>query len=108
MLTEREARLLIEEVEKRYAEDQVRIEKRRAHFHNLPEADPVLPEAYANTYKFQIDTARQVHAKLKSRLDENHYLPEVRAPRNEPKSLARASRLEQVLANGWIQKEERQ
>lgn len=107
MLQEREARLLIDEVERRYAEDQRRIEMRRAHFHNLPSANPKLPAPYELAYAYQSDVPRQVHTKLKSRLTENHFLLRARGPQDEPDTNSRASRLEQVMNAGWAQIEKR-
>ena len=47
----------------------------RAHFNNLPEVGPKLPEPYADVLAVQGDEPRRLHAELKSRITENHFKP---------------------------------
>ena len=50
-----------------------RMRWRRAHFHNMPEADPVLSEPYNDSQKDQSDLPRRTHNATKARLLENHF-----------------------------------
>lgn len=50
-----------------------RMRWRRAHFHNLKEADPVLSEPYDAMQKDQSDLPRRAHNAVKARLLENHF-----------------------------------
>lgn len=60
---------------------------RRAHFFNLPEVDPLLPDPYGDAPGFQSDAPRQLHEQLLARITENH--ANVRAEADEPTATKR-------------------
>ena len=85
-----------------------RIRWRRAHFFNLPEADPQLPEPWdRDARKYQTDALRQVHNELKARLCENHFAWECDPPRDIPSKRDRAEMGEKVLNEGFLQLEQK-
>ena len=60
---------------------------RRAHFFNLPDVDPLLPDPYSDAPGFQSDAPRQLHEQLLARITENH--ANVRAEADEPTATKR-------------------
>lgn len=85
-----------------------RIRWRRAHFFNLPEADPTLPEPWNHeARKYQTDALRQVHNELKARLTENHFAWECDPPRDIPSKRDSAETAEKVLNQAFLDIEQK-
>lgn len=73
---------------------------KRAHFHNLREADPKLPEPYTDAEPFQTDFPRRLHSKLLGRLLENKVRIIVESGREEATLQTAATNLATVLTQG--------
>jgi len=84
------------------------IQVREQHYYNRPEADPVLPEPYADSpLRMQSDILRRTHVELKARLTENPVIVKVTPNREVQAEQDAAQRLETVLQRGYEQVVER-
>ena len=80
---------------------------RRAHFFNMPEADPVLPPPYDDSPAFQSDAPRQKHTELKARVVENHFKTRVESGNTTVVKREAAQAVETYLLDGMQELEDR-
>lgn len=93
-------REVVRELEERYAPLHEKIRWRQAHFHNLDGVNPKLPPPFDQGPLFQSDLPRRIHAALKARLGENHFVVNVTPPRDTAPARRPAQLLEQFLNDG--------
>ncbi len=108
---EEDLKSIVEDLKSRYDGTRglhERIKWRRAHFHNLPEMDPLLGDQFGDVTKYQSDAPRQTHGKLKARLCENMWLPKVHPNKDTASMRAKANDLERVFTSGNAILQERQ
>lgn len=99
----------IKHLDKRWTEMDEKLQHRKEHFHNLDAANPPLPKPYSqHPLHFQADNARRVHAELKSRCTENHFIASTTPEKDTPGGRAQAQKQDDILNNGLQLVESRQ
>lgn len=80
---------------------------RRAQYHNLKGANPILPAPYTGKSDYQTDILRRTHIRHRARVTENHPVARVTPPRDTAKQQELADTLEAVLNRIYDLAEER-
>lgn len=109
LLSEAELQSIVEDVETRWNAFREKVKRRRAHFFRDPSEDPLQGnEQWRDAIKYQTDIPRRLHARLKPRLAENHFMIRVQPVTDTAKQRANANALEEVFNSGFSFVEERE